>query len=201
MLKKGDKVVMHTCIEAERHNGRIWTCKTDEFERNGQRLVFLEGFTGCFSAEYLQRVDLSDVYFANAVIKGTLDDYSEKIEELQEELERWESGLNQIKEMYELQRQLRQAHEEIERLRDIEYDLNQKLQDIEYDLNKKLQEEQWNFLECNRERNKYKQQFEQAQAKVERIKECINKKHYTTERYDRVVSVEDLEKALEGTEQ
>jgi hypothetical protein len=117
MLKKGDKVVMHTCIEAERHNGRIWTCKTDEFERNGQRLVFLEGFTGCFSAEYLQRVDLSDVYFANEVIKGTLDDYSEKIEELQDELARWEAGLNQTKEMYELQRQLRQAQTKLNSIR------------------------------------------------------------------------------------
>jgi hypothetical protein len=141
MLKKGDKVVMHTCIEAERHNGRIWTCKTDEFERNGQRLVFLEGFTGCFSAEYLQPVDLSDMYFSNVVIKGTMDDYSEQIEELQDELARWEAGLNQTKEMYELQRQLRQAQEEIERLEkryefasQVEYELRQEIQQLQRQL-------------------------------------------------------------------
>jgi hypothetical protein len=116
MLKKGDKVVMHTCMEAERHNGRIWTCETDEFERNGERLVFLEGFSGCFSVECLQRIDLSDVHLANAVIKGTMDDYSDQIEELQDELARWEAGLNQTKEMYELQSQLRQALDKAERL-------------------------------------------------------------------------------------
>jgi hypothetical protein len=60
-LKKGDKVVMHTCMEAPYHHGRIWTCDTDEFETNGRKygLVFLEGFSGSFATEYLQYVDVS----------------------------------------------------------------------------------------------------------------------------------------------
>jgi hypothetical protein len=60
-LRKGDKVVMHTCMEAPYHHGRIWTCQTDEFEANGREygLVFLEGFSGSFATEYLQYVDVS----------------------------------------------------------------------------------------------------------------------------------------------
>ncbi|MFS0784757.1 hypothetical protein [Bacillus sp. 1P06AnD] len=66
MLKKGDKVVMHTCGEAEHYNGKVWTCQNDEYvdfkgqgiyERN---LVFLEGFSGSFLTKYLQLVDLSE---------------------------------------------------------------------------------------------------------------------------------------------
>jgi len=62
LLKKGNKVVMHTCIEAEKYNGKIWTCKTDEYIKGEgiykQNLVFLEGFSGCFSTEYLQKVNI-----------------------------------------------------------------------------------------------------------------------------------------------
>lgn len=61
MLKKGEKVVMHTCGEAEQYDGKIWTCKTDEYEKGEsvykQRLVFLEGFSGCFAVEFLQKVN------------------------------------------------------------------------------------------------------------------------------------------------
>jgi chromosome segregation ATPase len=49
-----------------------------------------------------------------------------------------------------------QLQQEVERLKDVEYELDQK-----------LYQEQWNFLECNRERNEYKQQLQQAQAKIE----------------------------------
>lgn len=31
-LKKGDKVVMHTCGEEERCRGHIWTCAEDQFK-------------------------------------------------------------------------------------------------------------------------------------------------------------------------
>ncbi|MEC2450580.1 hypothetical protein P9Z54_27020 [Bacillus cereus] len=59
-MKKGDKVVMHTCGEAQHYDGKIWTCTTDEFVRGEgvytQNLVFLEEFSGCFLAKYLQRV-------------------------------------------------------------------------------------------------------------------------------------------------
>lgn len=58
-FKKGEKVVMHSCMEAKlpKYNGKIWTLQTDSFlDRGGQEVVFLEGFSGYFSAEYLQRV-------------------------------------------------------------------------------------------------------------------------------------------------
>ena len=44
-LKNGDKVVMHTCIEAERYEGKVWTCRTDSYvSKCGEEVVFLEGF-------------------------------------------------------------------------------------------------------------------------------------------------------------
>jgi hypothetical protein len=64
-LKIGDKVVMHTCGEAEfpKYFGKVWTCKTDEYTTGEglyeQNLVFLEGFSGSFATEFLQLVDLS----------------------------------------------------------------------------------------------------------------------------------------------
>lgn len=58
-LKKGDKVVMHTCGEAEYYSGKIWICKTSQFQAsNGSEVVFLEGFSGYFLTEYLQIVNL-----------------------------------------------------------------------------------------------------------------------------------------------
>ncbi|MCI4170060.1 MULTISPECIES: hypothetical protein [Bacillus subtilis group] len=58
-LQKGECVVMHTCGEAEHYDGRIWACESDEFtDRAGQQVVFLEGFSGYFLAEFLQRVDV-----------------------------------------------------------------------------------------------------------------------------------------------
>lgn len=41
----------------------------------------------------------------------------QEIEHLREDLASWEAGLNQTKEMYELQRQLRQANEKINKLK------------------------------------------------------------------------------------
>ncbi|MDH8002979.1 hypothetical protein P3L23_26475 [Bacillus cereus] len=62
MLKKGDKVVMHTCGEAGHYNGKIWTCRTDQFaESNGSQVVLLEGFSGSFLTEYLQIVNLKSL--------------------------------------------------------------------------------------------------------------------------------------------
>lgn len=63
-LKKGELVVMHTCVEARnpKYEGKIWTCKTDQFTRGegvyAQDSVFLEGFTGSFAPEFLQRVNV-----------------------------------------------------------------------------------------------------------------------------------------------
>lgn len=49
---------MHTCFEAKKYNGQIWTCNTDEFSIGNQRLVFLDGFRGGFAVEYLQKVNI-----------------------------------------------------------------------------------------------------------------------------------------------
>jgi len=61
-LKKGDYVVMHTCMEASnpKYAGKIWTCRSDAFRPKGHDYcsIFLEGFSGSFSAEYLQKVDV-----------------------------------------------------------------------------------------------------------------------------------------------
>lgn len=62
MLKKGDLVVMHTCGEAEYYDGKLWICKTDEqklHEEHNYTVVWLEGFSGAFKAEYLQKVDIT----------------------------------------------------------------------------------------------------------------------------------------------
>ncbi len=76
-LRKGDKVVMHTCMEAPYHHGRIWTCQTDEFEANGMKygLIFLEGFSGSFATDYLQYVDVSG-YLGTYI--GTVDKLKNK---------------------------------------------------------------------------------------------------------------------------
>lgn len=60
-LEKGDKVVMHTCIEAETHDGKIWTCKTDEFKHHPNHdytVIMLENFSGSFATMYLQKVNI-----------------------------------------------------------------------------------------------------------------------------------------------
>jgi G:T-mismatch repair DNA endonuclease (very short patch repair protein) len=58
-FKKGDTVVMHSCGEANfpKYKGKVWTCQTDSYlDRGKQEVVLLEGFSGCFAAEYLQIV-------------------------------------------------------------------------------------------------------------------------------------------------
>lgn len=59
-LVKGDRVVMHTCRDAEIYEGIIWTCDCDEFlvpERR-QNFVKLRGFDKPFKVKYLQRLKL-----------------------------------------------------------------------------------------------------------------------------------------------
>ncbi|MDQ0497312.1 hypothetical protein [Paenibacillus brasilensis] len=62
-LQKGDQVVMHTCMEHDHPDnfGKIWTCRSDEFQHKGHDYgsIFLEGFSGSFSTEFLQKVDVS----------------------------------------------------------------------------------------------------------------------------------------------
>ena len=62
-LKKGQQVVMHTCMEAEHpiYNGKIWTCKTDSYvDKSNNEVVFLEGFIGSFSCKFLQVVNITN---------------------------------------------------------------------------------------------------------------------------------------------
>ncbi|MMZ51413.1 hypothetical protein D1872_131510 [compost metagenome] len=62
-LQKGDQVVMHTCMEHDHPDnfGKIWTCRSDEFQHKGHDYgsIFLEGFSGSFSTEFPQKVDVS----------------------------------------------------------------------------------------------------------------------------------------------
>jgi hypothetical protein len=60
MLRKGDRVVMHTCMEASlpKYEGKIFTCTTDEqklHESHKYTVVWLEGVSGCFATEYLAK--------------------------------------------------------------------------------------------------------------------------------------------------
>lgn len=53
-LKKGDKVVMKNCIEAEYEKNKIYTCITDSFvDKSNTEVVFLDGFSGSFLTKYL----------------------------------------------------------------------------------------------------------------------------------------------------
>ena len=75
LLKKGDKVVMHTCLEAETYNGKIWTCEGDEFTKGKEKyyqenVVFLEGFSGYFCTKFLQKVNVEGIVLKNIDLTG-----------------------------------------------------------------------------------------------------------------------------------
>ncbi|WP_158728625.1 hypothetical protein [Flavobacterium sp. I-STPA6A] len=56
-FKKGDKVIMHSCHEStfEKYINKVWICQTDSFlDRAKQEVVFLEDFSGYFSAQFLK---------------------------------------------------------------------------------------------------------------------------------------------------
>jgi hypothetical protein len=58
-FKDGDQVEMHTCFEStfEKNKGKVWTCRGDSFLAcSGDEVVFLEGYRGYFSAEFLRKV-------------------------------------------------------------------------------------------------------------------------------------------------
>jgi hypothetical protein len=81
-LKKGDRVVMHTCIESEELPGKIWTCKTDQFTRGkgvfAQDSVFLEGYSGSFAPEFLQKVILPS---EDEAVLAALEESQQQVEE------------------------------------------------------------------------------------------------------------------------
>lgn len=60
-LQKGDQVVMHSCMEAEQHDGQLWTCETNEFKlhpTHNYTVIMLDGYSGSFATEYLQKVNV-----------------------------------------------------------------------------------------------------------------------------------------------
>lgn len=59
-LQVGEKVVMHTCYEAAKYDGRIWPVRSNPWILGVSEVVLLEGFSGGFATEYLQRVNLDD---------------------------------------------------------------------------------------------------------------------------------------------
>ncbi|HFC9206741.1 TPA: hypothetical protein ACF0PM_002200 [Clostridium perfringens] len=75
LLKKGDKVVMHTCLESETYDGKVWTVASDEkITGEGifkQGLVFLKGFSSKFNTKYLQKVKLNN----ESITHDDLNDY------------------------------------------------------------------------------------------------------------------------------
>jgi len=80
-LKKDDKVVMHTCGEAEHYKGQIWTCKGDEFtSSSGSQVVFLEGFSGYFLVKYLQQVNLTPLTNKVKLLEESLKMYKDENE-------------------------------------------------------------------------------------------------------------------------
>lgn len=83
LLKQGDKVVMHTCLESEGKNyGKIWTCRSDEFTKGegvyAENVVFLEGFSGYFTTEYLQKINITDD-IPEEIKEQILNDYAEDL--------------------------------------------------------------------------------------------------------------------------
>lgn len=57
-LKPGDRVVMHTCLEArnEKYAGKVWTVASEPWDLCGSEVVLLEGFRGGFATEFLRKV-------------------------------------------------------------------------------------------------------------------------------------------------
>lgn len=61
MIKKGDFVVMHTCLEADINKGRVWRVTSDEeFIGEGiyrKKAVSLDGYKKKFNVRHLQIID------------------------------------------------------------------------------------------------------------------------------------------------
>lgn len=76
-VKKGDLVIMHSCMEAKEHKGKIWRCETNE--EKGK--VFLFSFSGKFNTKYLQKVDeVSLIYHYFYSLKAAPN--SKKVEDI-----------------------------------------------------------------------------------------------------------------------
>lgn len=62
-FKKGDKVIMTKCTEAEVHKGRVWECADDSFQRYKKlppkdtlHVVYLKGYDSAFWCKYLKKI-------------------------------------------------------------------------------------------------------------------------------------------------
>ena len=77
-LKKGDKVVMTNCGEAEHYAGKIWECGSDQFKnhkgRDPEDVVFLNGFSGSFVCRFLSKVEPECNFIFNQKELSTLLD-------------------------------------------------------------------------------------------------------------------------------
>ena len=63
-IKKGDKVIMHSCREANfpKYKDKKIECLSDSFKNiNGIEVVFLNGVSGYFICKYLKKVELKKV--------------------------------------------------------------------------------------------------------------------------------------------
>lgn len=106
-LKQGDKVVMHTCMEHDHPDnfGKIWTCKTDSFRHKGHDYdsIFLEGFSGSFSTEFLQKVVLPT---------DEMERLKARTEESERDSQDWEDEYMSLKRRHEeLDREALETHD------------------------------------------------------------------------------------------
>lgn len=61
MLKKGDKVIIHSHRYAELYKGQTFTCGTDEEVYEGERIVFLKDlkeYGASFLVKFLKKVEV-----------------------------------------------------------------------------------------------------------------------------------------------
>lgn len=57
MLKKGDKVKMINCYEAEKYKDKIWTVRSEPWIACGSEVILLDGKSGGFATEFLEKVE------------------------------------------------------------------------------------------------------------------------------------------------
>ena len=55
-LKIGEEVRMVNCLEAEKHKDKIWVTRSEPWGVCGSTVVLLEGKSGGFDVEKLERV-------------------------------------------------------------------------------------------------------------------------------------------------
>jgi DNA-binding protein YbaB len=147
-----------------------------------------------------EKVRLNNQYNKQGYTSKILQEYD--VEWLIEQTEKYldvkehliDDSVNQLIQIESLKKQLQQAQEKIEQQ---QQEIEWLQQQVEYW--KKQADYQHERKHINAETiREIEKQLQQTQEKIKRIKECISEKQYMTERYDYVVSVEDLEQALEG---